>query len=228
MKKFTLILLLLSVTNCKNRITGHWHVTEKENSSMITIDIDDHNDCFLILSLDSDIIKGKHYPENNHIFFPGECGIFAFKYKLKGDKLYLTNKLGTEFIGQKIDNECNRFKDYTSKLNIEHLKIKKKRNYFTPKDSIFNNHLKEFINIEYSKNDSSLRLEHSNKIHNIFSVDSIIGYINESYSESEIPYINYILTPDSNLKVKDLKLIINKLNSKSKKRVFIRTLKPNT
>ena len=148
-----------------------------------------------------------------------------FEYELKKDKLFLTNALGSKLIAEKQDKKCSRFKDYKSILPINFLTIKNKRELLKPKDSIENEGLNEYFLIN-SKNDK-IRLEFFDKINPVNKIDSIIKYIENTHSDSEIPFINYVLVPDKNLKISDLKFVINEFNKGHRKKIFIQTLKIN-
>lgn len=167
---------------------------------------------------------GKHLPEESSLIFPGDCGMFSFKYYLESNKLLLENALGSKFIAEK-KNNCNKIDDYKTKLKIDYLKIQNKRDLYKPTSSIINEFICEYINIDYSKKNNLIRIEYFNKINTIDKIDSILEYIENTHSDVEIPFINYVLTPDKNLKISNLKLVINKLNKNSKKKIFIRTLK---
>lgn len=212
---------------CKDDLSGHWHVKDLENNdySKVSLEILENNDCYLIYSLSDKPTKGKHFPDENSFYIPSDCGVFMFDYKLKDNKLYLTNALGTEFIGEKQNDNCNRFKDYATLLNINYLKIENKRKLYQPKDIYENQGLSEYINIDFSEESNSIRIEFFNEINSIDKIASIITSIENSVSDAEIPFINYVLTPDKNLKASDLKIVINKLNEGYKKKIFIQTLK---
>ncbi|MFY0604805.1 MAG: hypothetical protein JXQ93_12775 [Flavobacteriaceae bacterium] len=227
MKKNIIVIgVLLIIIGCKNQIAGHWHVkTEEKNSPTFSIDIYENSNCYLTHSLNSNPVKGKHFPEEKGIFFPSDCGMFAFDYKVINGKLHLENALGIKFIAKKETKFCNRFLEYNTLLNIDYLKIEKTRGNYLPTDSIANEHLNVYINIDYSKKNKSLMLEYFDKINSINKLDSIIKYIENSHSNAELPFLNFILTPDKNIKAKDLKLFINELNKENEKSIFIRTLK---
>ena len=100
-----------------------------------------------------------------------------------------------------------------------------KREHYQPKDTYENEGLSENLNIDFSEESNSIRIEFFNEINSVDKIASIITHIENTHSDAEIPFINYILTPDKNLKASDLKKVINKLNEGYKKKIFIRTLK---
>lgn len=227
MKKYLLLLILSFIISCKKDLTGHWHLRDLENNSYskASIEILENNDCYLYFSLSSKPSKGEHFPQKNVIAIPSDCGVFMFDYKINNDKLYLTNDLGTEFIAEKQNDNCDRFKDFKTLLNINFLKIENQKDLFKPKDSIENEGLSYYFNIDYDTLNNKIRIEHFNEINSVDKIKSIIEYIENSVSEVEIPFINYVLTPDKNLKASNLKLVINKLNEGYKKKIYIQTLK---
>ena len=226
MKKYLFIILISLILSCKKDLTGHWHTKFIGDDSFDTsIDILKNNKCYLYYSLSSKPIKGIHFPDKKQLYIPGDCGVFMFEYELKKDKLFLTNALGSKLIAEKQDKKCSRFKDYKSILPINFLTIKNKRELLKPKDSIENEGLNEYFLIN-SKNDK-IRLEFFDKINPVNKIDSIIKYIENTHSDSEIPFINYVLVPDKNLKISDLKFVINEFNKGHRKKIFIQTLKIN-
>lgn len=226
MKKYLLLFIIPIIYNCEDGLTGHWHTRDLiNNNSLINIDIVENNDCYLYFSLSKKPIKGKHFPEEKKIIFPAECGMYHFDYEYKKDKIYLKSYLGAEYIAEKQDEECDRFKDFKTLLNIDYLKIENKIALYTPKDAIENEGLNQYINIGFSDESNSIRIEYLNKLNSIDKIDSIIKYIENSVSDSEIPFINYILIPDKNLKASDLKLVISRYNKGYEKRIFTQILK---
>lgn len=227
MKKYVFFLMITVSFGCKENLSGHWHLKDLENNeySQVSLEVLENDDCYIFYSLSGKPIKGEHFPNKNSLYIPGDCGVFMFEYKFKNNKLYLTNALGTEFIGEKQNDDCNRFKDYATLLKIDYLKIKNKRELYQPKDTYKYGGLSKYINIDFSEESNSIRIEYFNRINSIDTIDSIIAHIESSVSDAEIPFINYVLTPDKNLKASDLKIVINKLNEGYKKKIFIQTLK---
>jgi hypothetical protein len=162
MKKVFLIFIFLTFIGCQTDLTGHWH-TERFDGSFLSFDIKKNNDAYIIFSLNDDPIKGEHKPKEKQLLFSGDCGVFMFEYQLKKEKLYLTNALGTKTIAEKADHHYDRFQDFHSILDIDFLIINKKRNELIPKDSLKYNHIKEFININYSEKDKSIQFEFLDK-----------------------------------------------------------------
>ena len=226
MKKYLFFTLIPLIFGCKKDLTGHWHAKSTEYSYADgSIDILENNECYFTFSLSSKPIKGEHFPDKKHIFFPGQCGDLSFDYELINNKLYLENALGTKLIAARIDKSCSRFKDFKSKLPIDLLKIKNKRELLSPKDSIKNEFLS--VSILIDSKDNKIRIEFFDRINSIDKTDTIIKYIENTHSDSEIPFINYILIPDKKLKTSELKLVIGKFNKGYQKKIFIQTLKVN-
>ncbi len=225
MKKYVFFLMIPVFFSCKEDLSGHWHLRdlEKNISSHASLEILKNNESYIYFSLSSEPSKGEHFPNKKQIAIPSDCGIFMFDYKLKNNQLYLTNALGTNFIATRENNNCNRIKDYKSKLNIDLLKIINGRELYHPIDLIGDERLNQYILLK-SKN-NNIKLEFFNEINSVDKITSIITHIENTHSDAEIPFINYILTPDKNLKASDLKIVINKLNEGYKKKIFIRTLK---
>lgn len=225
MKKYIVLLILSLFIGCKKDLTGHWHVKpiiKTHFDYTFTFDISDKEKPFLIYSLMDNPITGNYLPKENSLFFPGDCGMFAFKYRLRNNKLLLESVLGEKFIAEK-KIDCNLIDDFKTKLSINFLKLKN-----STKDSVYNSlYLNEYINISFHKKDSTLTFETStsNKLHSINTIDSLSYKIEPNYSEAEVPFINYILTPDKNIKANDFNKIIQKLNKNGKKKIYIRTLK---
>lgn len=224
-----LIIFILLFYSCKKDIAGHWHAisTNSVHKYGCSIDIEKNNDCFLIDELKFQLTKGKHYPEENSIFFPGECGSLSFKYKLKGNTLYLENSLGAKLTAKK--EICHRIYDYKTELKIDFLTLNK-----LTKDTIYNlqDSDNEYINIGYSKKDHTLKIETSSyssygQPKTINTLDSLFYKIAPNYLDEDIPLINYILTPDRNLKANLFNTILEKLNKSGEKKIYIRTLKNN-
>jgi len=224
MKKYILLIILTTlIFSCKRDLSGHWHAKAKDTirTFEFSMDINKNGNSYLISHLHYNPIKGKHTPNENTIFFPAECGVLAFKYIIITNTLYLENDLGTILTAKK--TTCNRIHDYKTKLAIDFLKLKKLK-----KDSILNdNSLNNYINIGFSKKDNTIAVETntSSEIQKINSLDSLIYKIKPNYSDEEFPFINYILTPDKNIKAKDFYKILEKLNKNGEKNIFIRTLK---
>ena len=154
--------------------------------------------------MDNPII-GDFLQKKNSLFFPGDCGMFAFKYHSINNKLLLENALGEKFIAER-KIKCNKIDDFKTKLSIDFLKPKN-----STKDSVYNYlYLNEYINIGFHKKDSTLAFETStsNKLHSINTIDSLSYEIEPNYSDAEIPFINYILTPDKNIKANDFNKVI--------------------
>lgn len=211
---------------CKEDLSGHWHLKSIEGKpSMLSIDILKNNECYLYFSLSARPIKGVHYPKEKQIFLPGQCGAEHFSYQQKNNTLALTNDLGSESIAEKQEDGCDRFNDFATLLDIDYLIIENQRQLYKPKDSIENEGLNEYINIDYSEESNAIRIEYFNKINSIDKIDAIITHIENSVSDSEIPFINYVFIPDKNLKASNLKTVINTFNAGYKKKIFIQTLK---
>ena len=228
MKKYLNALIVLIIIGCQSKdISGHWHGTSPDFDELkVSIDIYNNNESYLIFSLDSEPIEGTHFPKENHIFFPGECGMFSFDYLLKNNKLYLESALGGKIILDRVHKNCTRIKDYSSLLNINPLTIRNQSSSFIPKDSIANSHLNQLINLDCANN-RDVKIEFLNRINSIHEIDSIVSYIEDNHSKGEIPYINYIITPDQSIQMKYLKLLIHKIDPFQEKNIYIRTLKPN-
>lgn len=226
MKKLLFLIFIPLFFSCKKDLSGHWHLKNLEGKpSMLSIDILKNNDCYLYSSLSGKPTKGEYYPEEKQLFFPAQCGMFHFNYEYKNNKIYLKSYLSEEFIAEKQDDECDRFNDFATLLDIDYLIIENQRQLYKPKGSIENEGLNEYINIDYSEESNAIRIEYFNKINTVDKIDSIIKYIENSVSDSEIPFINYVLIPDKNLKASDLKLVIDTFNKGCLKRIFIQTLK---
>lgn len=227
MKKIFLIISAITLIGCQPDLTGHWHAESNDyNLTHISFDILENNDCYLTHSLNGIPTKGEHKTSERTLAIPSDCGVFWFKYELKNNKLHLTNELGTKFIAEKITKNCSRFKDFASLLNIDFLKINNTRKLYNPIDSISLESLNGFINIDYSEKNDLLRLEFMSSINSIDQIDSLMEYIQESYADIDIPHINYIITPSKKLKIKDLEILIYKIDPENKKNIFVRTLKP--
>tara|TARA_B100000795_G_scaffold114828_1_gene85216 strand:+ start:1130 stop:1900 length:771 start_codon:yes stop_codon:yes gene_type:complete len=226
MKKLLFLILIPLIFSCEKNLSGHWHLKNLEGKpSMLSIDILKNKDCYLYSSLSGKPIKGGYYPEKKQLFFPAQCGMFHFNYEYKNNKIYLKSYLSENFIAEKQDDECDRFNDFTTLLDIDYLIIKNQRLHYKPKGSIENEGLNQYINIDYSEKNKSIRIEFFNRINNVNKIDSIIKYLENSVSDSEIKFINYVLIPDKNLKASDLKLVIDTFNKGYLKRIFIQTLK---
>lgn len=218
-----LLFLVTTILSCKKDLTGHWHAEIKNSTHKndYAIDIEKNNDCYLTMMLGEVPTRGKHHPKENKLFFPGECGSADFNYKLIGNVLYLENALGVKLTAKKVN--CNRIQDFKSDLKIDFLKLKK-----LTKDSVYNNNLNEYINIGYSKQNDILMFEAFGaygELKTLYNLDSLPYKIEESHAIAEIPFINYILTPDKNIKVNDFNTIIKKLTKSGKNKIYIRTLK---
>jgi hypothetical protein len=226
MKKYLFFLLITITFGCKENLSGHWHAKSTEyNYVNGSIDILENNECYLTLSLSGKPIKGEHFPLKKQIFFPGQCGQFSYDYIYEKNKLLLTSHLGDQVTAERQNKYCHRFNDFKTLLNIDYLKIENKRDLYKPKDSIENDGLNKYINIDFSEESNSIRIEYLNRINPIDQIDSIIKYIENSVSNAEIPFINYVLIPDKKLKVSDLKIVINKLNEGYKKKIYTQILK---
>lgn len=226
MKKYLLILIALIFYNCKKDLTGHWHAKIINDDSFNTsIDILENNNAFIYNSLTDRPLKGEHFPNNSQILFPGSCGDLSFDYYLILNTLYLENALGVKVMAERIKGNCNRTKDYKSKLDITSLKIINNRKLYDPIDSIENKRLNKYILLK--SKDKNIKLEFLDEIKSVDKIDSIIEYIENSVSNAEIPFINYVLVPDKNILMSDLKLVIDSLNKGYRKKIFIQTLKTN-
>ena len=226
MKNYFFLLLIPLAFGCKKDITGHWHTkSNKYKNADASIDIIENNDCYFTYSLSSKSIKGEHFPDKKQIFFPSQCGELSFKYKIKNNKLYLESAIGNKLIAKRIVNKCSRFNDFKSRLKIGLVKIKKRRKFFKPEDSIENEGLNQYILI--NRENDSIKIEFFGRINSLDKINEITVYIDNSVSDAEIPYLNYVLVPGKEILISDLKTIIDLLNKDSKRRIFIQTLKIN-
>lgn len=221
MRKYIVLLILPIFIGCKKDLTGHWHAQMEHFE--YRIDIENNKDCYMIYSFSGEPSTGKHISSENRIeIYAQSCGAYDFNYEIKNNLIFIKNYMGKEIILEERPN-CNKIDDFKTKLSIDFLKPKN-----STKDSVYNSlYLNEYINIGFYKKDSTLAFETStsNKLHSINTIDSLSYEIEPNYSEAEVPFINYILTPDKNIKANDFNKIIQKLNKNGKKKIYIRTLK---
>lgn len=222
---FFLIFFLFS--NCKRDISGNWHATYKQGNHEFNyaLDIEKKGIAYHTDLLVQAPLKGVYLPEEYQLNFPGTCGEGSFNYRVLGNTLYLENALGVNLTAKK--TKCNRIDDYQTKLKIDFLRLRK-----LARDTVFNfkRGNNEYINIGYPKKDTTIKIEtiysnYDNEFTTIKSLDSLPNKISERYKDDVIPLINYILTPDKNIKANIFNDILDRLHKSGKKQIYIRTLK---
>lgn len=121
---------------------------------------------------------------------------------------------------------CDKISDYKTHLSINFLETKN-----TKTDTVcnFKHGVNEYINIGFSKENNQLLIEswRLNDLHSIRSFDSLTYNFEIGYSKEAIPFINYIITPDKNIKAKDFDKVLKAIGKNSSNNVYIRTLKDN-
>ena len=123
MKSILFFSILVLCISCQEDvdINGHWHI-EKENSKdskYIVMDIE--NDTIASIGKNTIFgeVAGDHNLAERKLFFPGDCGMFQFDYKMNGDKLMLENHL-ENWVGQRCDTLCcARLDDFKNDLRLE-------------------------------------------------------------------------------------------------------------
>lgn len=101
MKKIVLLFCIALLYGCEKDLTGFWK-GQTEDDVEIAFHIKKDRQALLYFSQFDDPIKGEHFPSENELFFPGECGIYSFEYRIEKDHLKLTNALGTEVIVKRL------------------------------------------------------------------------------------------------------------------------------
>lgn len=215
-------------------INGHWHI-ELENqlqSKYLTIDIAD--DTLAILEKNSIFgeIRGDHDLVNQQLIFPGECGMFHFKYELVGDELFLESQI-ENWVGKKIKSSCsNSIKDIVKdfKLEVELPKIESRN------ESIQTIELSSFKYIENivvgNSNTQILKgqiiepvLNLDGKISKIEDLMDWIGMKRKRVFSSHQKFLVYRIFADENVKTKELERIIKVLKIKNINNYYIAFLK---
>jgi hypothetical protein len=212
--------ILAALTSCKKDLSGHWHA--KMEKFEYKLDIEKNGNCYWVNYLTDEPVKGKHIKSENRIEIYGEsCGVYNFDYEIKDNIVYIKNSSNKKIILERRPN-CNKINDFTTELSIDFLKGK---DIF--KDSIMYSELNEYINIGFSKKNKTILIESwkLDKLKTLNNIDSLTSKIEKNRPKQEIPYLNYILTPDKNIEGKKLNKVINTLKKSGKKKIYIRTLK---
>jgi len=208
--------------NQSDNTIGHWHISRENSDSQnyITMDITADSIAYLGKNSIYKAEEGRHNRKNKTLFFPGDCGVFDFKYKLKQDQIFLESHL-EKYIGKRCGaNCCNKLIDFknTIKPDIEFPIIVKNRNNLNPIELENEDFLESIV---VGKN----KLELAGEISKLNDIGEWIRSINNSYPKSQWKRIIFRVIADKNILLKDLKPIIDELKKHKIERILITCLK---
>lgn len=200
---------------------GHWHITEDKNPNKRYWTVDIFNDSIAIAGINNidGTSLGTHNFKEKEMIFLWECGSGVFKYKVRGDKMYLDQyELGGSFSGYRCNDDCCNKKEellMDLKVDVELPEIHQQREKINfvelPRHlslRIILGSPKKQYQETYGK---ELQMQLNDKLSPLEAIPFFIEEKRQSLPPEERKDINIEIIADKNVRLKEIQAIINEL-----------------
>lgn len=237
MKKVIVLILVFLNLSCldSERIIGHWHIhkvdkiTEVNEKSFVAMDV--VNDTLARFGVNScyGSLDGIHKKKEKQLNFPGDCGVFHFKYKFDDRKLILENHLGEQYLGTKCETDCcDKVLDFKSKLKVDldFISLVGKRKILEPREIPFGG-LAENIFVGFANGESkiesrdSLRFQLTNELG---TLEDIIPWVEKrklKYVEERHEYLKYLIFVDKSVSFEMIRRIADEFKQYGISQIYL-------
>lgn len=231
--KYNLIYSLLALTtfscnNINDEIYGHWHVYDNiyGDGSYMTLDICDSISPILAKYSIFPSIKGSLNVRNKELKFPGECGIFNFRYEIANDTLNLKNYLLDRIAVSYSKSKCSPIKDLMNdfRVDINYPTVGKHNEclrYFDNDIEFKNILIGRPSNIYSSSYGTGIKLVIEDKFASISEIPLWIKELKKYYSISQFKSLPFRIISDGKVPIYKINLIINELMLSNVDNIYI-------